>query len=406
MKSDERFPMGFWNYADIQRQGPEDVRDWDEAGMTLTLGPEYGLDQAGTDRMVAILDECARRDIRLILCHAHSSYLHLKEVGEETFKKDFAAAVAAIGPHPALYGFHVGDEPMAENFEAACRTMRLQREVAPNLTPFLNLMSCQDGFEGRVGFTDWADYLDAYTEGGQPDFYCYDCYMQMIEGTSGWETYFTNLRHYHEAEQRHGIPFWTTLLSCGHFGFHYPKEDDLRWQLSSAVAHGAKGLLWFFFYMRHPHCNYQVPPIDEHYERTETYQWLSRICRTFLKTTAPVLRQAKLRRVSHVGQAWGGTALFDGQGIVQSARSLYDVPLIVSEFQHPDGSDYVLVVNNATTGFNQAELSVQARDLHHVGWDGEENLPMGPGKEKEGDLVTVTPWLAPGQMELWRVEPL
>ncbi len=403
MNLNNRFPLGFWNYVDIGIQGPADVKDWEAAGMTLTLGPEYGEGQGDNARMKDILDECQRRGIRLILCHKHGTYQHLKQVGEEAFRRDFAAVVG-IGPHPAIYGFHVGDEPTDKDFEFACRAMRLQREMAPELTPFLNLMSCQDGYEGRVGYESWAQYLDAYTRMAGPDYYCYDCYMQMLAGTSGWDTYFTNLRHYWEAGQRHGIPFWTTLLSCGHFGFRQPREDDLRWQLNTALAHGASGILWFFFYMRHPHFNYQVPPIDEHYERTETYNWLSRVCRSFLKSTAPLFMNMKLVRVSHVGQAWGGFPLFQSGHLVSRVESIYGSPLIVSEFKHCDGHDYVLVVNNATEGFNQAELWVRASNLHHVGWETAENMSLGPSRTVGRDYVKVSPWLAPGQMELFRVE--
>ena len=50
----ERFPIGFWNYVDIGRQDASAVTDWDEAGMTLTMGPRYGPSE----------DEAAARDHR------------------------------------------------------------------------------------------------------------------------------------------------------------------------------------------------------------------------------------------------------------------------------------------------------------------------------------------------------
>ena len=51
--------------------------------------------------------------------------------------------------------------------------------------------------------------------------------------------YFTNLREFEAASRRHGIPYWTTLLSVGHFRYRCPREDDMRWQVSTAAAHGA-----------------------------------------------------------------------------------------------------------------------------------------------------------------------
>jgi hypothetical protein len=224
-----------------------------------------------------------------------------------------------------------------------------------------------------------------------------------------------------------------------------------------------------------PHDNYRVAPVDEHGERTETFSWLSRVNRTFLKSQAATIRGLVLQRVSHVGTAWGGWPAFKpgvpGSGfrvqgsravaepgtgnrprglargpepvegepgtLVVGARSLHGTPLIVSEFQTaPGGSsqspkpkptppkqplrlrrleaqsrpcDYVMVVNNSQTEPAQAELTVRGREpkLHRVGWMNEEaEVLRGDGWQAAfaADSVAVRPWLAPGQMELYRAE--
>jgi hypothetical protein len=205
------------------------------------------------------------------------------------------------------------------------------------------------------------------------------------------------------------MDFWTTLLSVGHFRYRCPREDDLRWQVNTAAAHGAKGLLWFFFYMREPHDNYRVAPIDEHGERTETYQWLSRVNRTFLKWHAPVLLECELVHSSHVGKAWGGWPAFDGSGRTAKAGSSAGTPLVISEFKHGNGSDYVAVVNNSQRDSTQAEIVVRGHkpNLHRVGWLARESSltdSTGHGAEHGADYIKVQRWLAPGQMELFRVE--
>jgi hypothetical protein len=281
--------------------------------------------------------------------------------------------------------------------------MRIQKELAPHLTPFCNLLPWHTGTEPRVGYESWATYLNDYVAKAQPDLLCYDCYSQMNPGTEGWDMYFRNLREYQEAAQRHNIPFWTTLLSVGHFRYRCPKEDDLRWQVNTAIAHGASGLLWFFFYMRKPHDNYRVAPIDEHWERTETFEWLSRVNRTFLKGPAGVLSQLTLQKVSHVGQSWGGVSSFDGSGLVSRTHSSTGTPLIISEFEHTNGDSYVMMVNNSQTDSTKAEMWVKGcrPKLHYVGWMGLESPASSCGGE---DHTIAQHWLAPGQMELYRVE--
>ena len=403
------FPIGFWNYCPTAKLGPASVKDWADAGMTLTMSPEFDPRKDAVKDLRAILDAAHKRHIRMIVCDARSTWPALAG-GEQAYRDGFAQAVKDFGSHPAVFGFHVGDEPDAANFDNACRACRIQKELAPSLTPFLNLLPWFEGVETHVGFAKWSHYLDAYVERAKPELLCYDCYAQMnpspLDGFWGLEMYFANLREFQEASARHGIPFWATLLSVGHFKYRCPREDDLRWQLNTAVAHGAKGLLWFFFYMRQPHDNYRVAPVDEHWERTETYEWLSRVNRTFLKWHAPVMRTLALRKVSHVGRAWGGIPLLDGKGRALAAQA--DQPLIVSEFADPRGRAYVAVVNNSQAQSTHATLTVGGVKprLFRVEWEAvESEIQAAAGGASRGDdFARVVRWLAPGQMEVFRVE--
>jgi len=403
-----RFPLGCWNYVGADKQGPSAVLDWADAGMTLTMSPEFDPECHRAEDLRAILDAAAEENIKMIVCDRRAHWRSLA-ANEGAYREGLMQAIKDFGGHPATFGFHVGDEPDAADFADACRAYRLQKELAPCLSPFLNLLPWYDGVETRVGYTDWAAYLDAFVEQAQPDLLCYDCYAQMNPGQEGWDMFFTNLREFQAASRRHNIPFWTTLLSVGHFRYRPPREDDLRWQVNTAAAHGAKGILWFFFYMRQPHDNYRVAPIDEHWERTETFAWLSRVNRTFLQWQAPVLLDLTLERTSHVGRAWGGMPLLAGNPLVRRAKSSHGSPLIVSEFSDPRGGKYVAVVNNSQTDCDIAELCIAGRAprLFRVGWQQAEQ-DMATGNEWHAttgtDFVIARCWLAPGQMELYRVE--
>jgi hypothetical protein len=417
-----RFPIGFWNYTDITKhpvnhQAVACVKDWADAGMTLAMSPNYGSAPADVKRMRALLDAAGQADIRVILGHHAGYWPHLTKNGEEAYRRDFARAVKDLGSHPAAFGFHAGDEPGTAEFADACKAMRIQKELAPTLSPFLNLLPMYRGIESRIGYSNWDRYLDDYVAAAKPPLLCYDCYAQMNPGPEdqtkywGYEMYFENLWTYWRAAKRHDLDYWTTLLSVGHFNYRCPREDDLRWQLNTALACGAKGLLWFFFYMREPHDNYRVAPIDEHWERTETYEWLSRVCRSFLKWHAPILLESQLVNAWHAGKAWGGWPKFEGAGPVAKADSSTGAPLIVSLFKHASGADYLAVVNNSQAQSTRAELVVRGvkPNLHRVGWQGAETTLVdscGKGAEQGEDYIKVGWWLAPGQMELFRAENL
>ncbi len=402
-----QFPIGFWNYCTMDMLGAAAVKDWAEAGMTVAMSPDFRPGKDQTADMGAILDAAEKENIKVILGDSRSYWRALKD-GEEAYRRGFAQALTDFGGHPATLGFHAGDEPGSAEFDNACRAMRIQQEEAPQLTPFLNLLPWHEGAHERVGFSSWAAYLDAYVQKARPAFLCYDCYAQMnplpecLEAKGGWEMYFINLREFHAAAQRHKIPFWTTLLSVGHFKYRCPTEDELRWQLNTAVAHGAKGILWFFFYMREPHDNYRLAPIDEHWERSETFAWLSRVNRSFLKWHAPVIHDLELRQAYHIGRSWAAfPASTANSKLLNWAKA--DQPLIVSEFADAKARDYVVVVNNSQTHSTLAEISVKGPcpQLFRVGWGGTE---VPETKAKGNDFAIAQHWLAPGQMELYRVE--
>jgi len=418
------FPIGFWNYTKIADCGPEAVADWKAAGMTLAMSPNYGPAEEEVRRMRAILDVAAEQDIRAILCDSRASWPHLTHNGEDIYRRDMQTAIRQIGEHPAILGFHVGDEPGQAAFPHACRAYRIQKELAPHLTPFLNLLQWNPNVHKIVGYEDWEQYLDAYMEQSQADILAYDCYSQMLPDGAGIDMYFRNLRLFQQAGERHKVPFWPTQLSVGGRHYRCPNEDDLRWQLGTAVAHGAKGLLWFFFYMRRPHANFRLSPIDEHGERTVTFDALSRVCRTFLNGPAATIQGLTLKRVHHVGTAYGGTPLLDtrngpvgrvlnvellpGMNSVPAYREA-SAPLIVSQFVDGHGHDHVMMVNNSQTVNAHTWLTLRCRapSVVRIGWKGgEERCAVAPRDNTDAvnTSATVDMWLAPGQMELFRLE--
>jgi len=397
------FPLGFWNHAPLARCNADWVQEWADCGMTLPMSPVITASPDHPAQMRAILDAAAARGMKVILYHDELFSGRLQSQGEAPYRAAFARALAVYGDHPATFGFYIGDEPDTAAFAAFCQATRIQREMAPHLTPFGNLLPLHPNAAQRVGYLDWCAYLDAYATVAQAPLLCYDYYGQLLPDAErhpeGFDLYFRNLNLFRAAAQRHGVPFWTTLLSTGVFHYRCPTEDDFRWQLNTAIAHGAKGLLWFFLYMREPHSNYRVPPIDEHYERTATFGWLSRVNRTFLKTVAPLCEVLTLCHVWHVGQAWGDTPLLAGDGTVAKAEG---GNLVVSEFRHPAGATYIAVVNNSQTAPSEAKVWVRGRQprLHHVCWGGEE-VPFAG--QTGHDWARFHHWLAPGQLEFFRI---
>lgn len=404
-----KYPIGFWNYTATGALGPEAVKDWAELGMTMANSPEYweGCDK---NAMLAILDECEKYGIRVIVCD-HRARWGGASKDPAAYEAQFRAAYEDFGHHPAVIGFHVGDEPWSEEAFADCiAAHNIQLKVAPELTPHLNFLPYWDGQEQGLGYETFAAWAEDMVKKSDLRILCYDCYVQMNPNGEGVDQYFKNLRKFSEAADAAGIVPWTTLLSVGHFRYRCPNEDDLRWQLNTAVASGMRGILWFFVYMRRPVSNYRLAPIDEFGERTETYTWMSRVNRHFLRQFGDFFMNASHDATYHIGHAWGGYALFEAD---RTDAAVLDITCdqnldAVAGFFTLDGGRYLALVNNSWTDSGLFKIRVPKDGvLDRMNWDGSFSAVKAAHWDAfytENETACIGgDWLAPGQMKVYRI---
>lgn len=409
-----RFPILFWNYCHMAQlkkfRGPtwkEVVQDWVDAGSTVAMSPRFDPAICDRDDMIELLDVCAENDLKVILWDDRCKYWSKNwEKGEDSFRGGVEEAIRDFGKHPALFGFHGGDEPNGDWIERAYRTSAILKEMAPGLSHFINLGPYSHGVNDWMGVRSYGEYLDEYCRTGNPDFICFDVYWQMLPEGRGLDNYFRCLKMFSDAAIRNNRPWWVTLIAVGHYEYRCPTEDDFRWQINTAAALGAKGIAYFFMYMRDLHDNYRVPPIDEHWERTETFGWVSRQNRTFLKFHGEIMSQLTFQKTWMIGEVYGGWPDDKTDSLLfRSAKARF--PLIVSEFKDPRGRDYLCIVNNSQTDAGHAKVVLNGRpDVHHIEW-GAGEVPArayfdddNPGEKNS----MVGCWLAPGQMEVYRID--
>jgi hypothetical protein len=399
----QTFPIGFWNYASIEVFDEAKVQEWQDAGMTLTMGPNFRPTPENIARMKDILRWSHARGIKVIVCDPRT---HAGPTLPENYAEQVNQAYRDFGNFPATFGFHVLDEPGVAEFEATCAAVRTIRQNAPLATPFVNLLPWYEGVGERVGYDNWQTYLDDFLAKSGMPFLCYDCYAQMNPEQQGWPTYFRNLVEYREAAKRNGVPFWTTILSVGHFHYKCPTEDDIRWQFNSAVAYGAQGILYFFFYMRQPHDNYRLAPIDEFWDRTPLFDSLKRTNKGFIKRYGRLFLDLDLQKAMQFPEPVAGCLPFEPDDVVAAVRTDANRPVIVSRFADKQGRPWIAVVNNSTEESTHATLVFRGANTtaYQHAWSGDEVQTGTQPAPDVPDCVTVSHWLAPGQMEVYRVQ--
>ena len=107
-----RFPIGFWSYTNFNQIGPEAVKDYVDCGMTLVQTPCFRPEENDVKDMITFLDACHESGLKAIVCDNRCYFWFIESLGgEKGFRSSVKQAVEDFGDHPAVFGFHVGDEP-------------------------------------------------------------------------------------------------------------------------------------------------------------------------------------------------------------------------------------------------------------------------------------------------------
>ena len=413
------YPISFWSYTNLGEHGKymdeAEVEEWADAGFTVPQSPRCDpKDPQQKAHMLKMLDWAHQRGMKLILCDPRGYATKGPGGAGGLISSDYAdgvkAAVKDFGSHPATFGFHVGDEPDADFKLAFFECYRVQKQIAPKLHPFANLLPWYPGAPKRAGADTWPNYLDEFVQKSNADLISYDHYAQMNPGQAGWNGYFENLRLYREASLRNGVPFWNTILSVGHFRYRCPNYDDIRWQFNTTVAAGANGVLWFFYYMRQPHANYRLSPVDEHWDRTDTYYDIRRVQKSFHRMYGDLFTRIVTTRMTLFPEAMGGCEAFTPNDVI--SRVLPDSeghPIMLGEFVDLEGRRYAMVVNNSTTENTNVGITFPGEDVKVYSWDWYGNEYEGGAYGAHGQIrdehgLTIRHYLAPGQEAVYRVE--
>lgn len=401
----QTFNLSCWTYLPVSAFTDSLVKDYHDLGLNAPMTPIFREGDNPAD-MIRLLDRFYELGSQVIVFDDRVMAHAGQHTEEEEYRRLFKVSLEQFGSHPAVLGFYVGDEPDAPDASYYFKIARIQREMAPELCPFLNLLPWFDWIAERIGSDAYGPYLDRAVEEGNLKLLCYDCYTQMYEGDSGYDVYFNNLREMRDAAKRHQIPFGTTLLSCGHYDYECPNQDDFRWQISTAAAMGAKFLSYFVVATTSYSNNYRHFPINAFGERTEAFQWLSEENRVFLTRYADFMLKLTCEKSEFTEKSYGGVPMFQADETLLSAGNAKDINMLISTFVDADGSRYRVVVNLDRKKSIPAKLlfapDVKVEQLmFNREWKLCSQYTDAVGA-LSSDGSSVTMWMAPGQMEILR----
>jgi hypothetical protein len=177
----------------------------------------------------------------------------------------------------------------------------------------------------------------------------------------------------------------------GLLNFREPTLADLRFQIYSSLAYGARGIA-YFQYSASPTGNFRMSAIDQFGHVTPTWYSLQNV-NLQIAALAPTLLQLTSDDVYHLNHVPDGCHGATAKDLI---AGIDGGDFMAGDFTHRDGSRYVLVVNKNLAGsipcgphFRTAPKSVQL---------------VSPYSGQLTDFGGESCWLAPGQGALLKVQ--
>jgi hypothetical protein len=373
-----RFPLMAWDFVD----DPKVLQSMHEAGINAVafVRPQT-------------LDACQTNDLKCIVYDERlAGDLWSKPFNGDQFRKNLEALVKETNGKPALYGFHIKDEPNANEFPELAKAVAAVKAMAPGKWPYINLLPGQgEAFD---------KYISDSISICKPTAVSYDRYSIIGEtGTGDLDPIFwSNLEQARKQALKYGLPQWNIVLTSPHWQYRKLTEDDLRLEIWGSLAYGVKGIAYYKFISRELPIlqaadlgNFRDGPLDQFFEKTPTWSWLRNLNRQ-VQNLAPTLLKLHSEDTYHIGA-------IPRENHGPSERSIViDVPdgqFVVGEFTHENGGRFVMIVNK--------DLK---RSVHLTPKFRADIKTVNVVSPITGQVKSLTPfyWLAPGQGVLLQVE--
>jgi len=388
----EVFPVSFWiapptellHYQKMAEGGFTVAQIWaptpDEGRQALELARQVGI-------WAIVWDPRLHRELP-------------KQAGWENVVRQ---VVHDYADQPALYGYHLADEPHPRDFAPLASLARACLALDPERVPYINILPNYVG-PAWLGTNDYRQHVRQYLETVQPPFFSYDHYALLEEGDR--PGYFANLEVVRQETLRAGIPFWNVILATPHRAYRDPTPAELRWQVYTTLVYGGKGISYWTYYTsdtegsRNGICG----PYGQYGAKYEAVQQLN----LELQRLAKHLLALTSVGVYHYPDTPEGTTLLRGEGIVESISG---GSFIIGEFVDPEGLPWFMVTNRDREHAAHVILRLRTRhtSLGEVGRNtgALRPLPCDPMGDESYEPIPeglrAHFWLAPGDGRLFRL---
>ena len=358
--SQDRFAIGFWVDPPADQNMDQHYEDIAAANFTMVIGGFGAGTPEDVRRQVAL---CERFDLKAI-------------VGQGGLPHDQLPA------GPAVWGYKLRDEPPSQEFPSLRDTVAQIRQARPGKLTYINLFPNYASDE-QLGTAGYDEYVARFMTEVNPDVLSMDHYPMMTPDEDGRNKYCSNLEVMRKYALRHDIPFWNYFNTMP-FGPHGdPTEAQIKWQVYTSIAYGARGVLYFCYWTPRGH---EFPKggaiITAEGRKTRHYDQAKRINHD-LKNLGKTVMQLTSTHVVRI------TPDTDPEGLLQQSplSQLTMGDYLVGVFAHQDGRQAVLLNNYsfAYTAWPTVKFRVPHNQIREISkTDGSEIEVIDDSPDMEG----------------------
>ena len=251
-------------------------------------------------------------------------------------RKLLTAVVRDYAAYPALYGYHVVDEPNSGAFPALAEVREILAELDPVHEAYYNLFPNYASLE-MLGNPSYYDHVAQFLADVKPEILSYDHYhfikgapMEQVELSDRREQqiyeaafskveragFFDNIEDVRNACKEAETPFMVIILVVEHGPYRNLTEAELRWEVFQSVVYGSKRISYFTYWCPgvdrdegEDFWHWKHAMITKEGERTHHYYMIQKI-NAELQLVGDVLLDRESTAVFHFGNVPDGKVTY------------------------------------------------------------------------------------------------
>lgn len=294
IESAQSMPILAWYGLSLKESTPERFAELKNAGYTHHFRYYYksikNIQQAR-----ALLDMAQQADVKLVMTiPAH--------IPLEKF-------INGIKDHEALFGYYVKDEPSAEMFDDLAKRVKAIQKLDNEHICYINLFPTYGEDMKCLGVPTYQEYVSTFLKKIPVKILTFDHYPILKEKgkLKVRPDFYRNLEIIRNAALKNSMPFWAFALTTAHWTFPVPDMAQLRLQVYSNLAYGAKGIQHFTYCTptakpwQKNFPDFNNGPLDKNGRRTVVYDRVKKMNEE-TQALAGVFLGSKVVNVAHTGK--------------------------------------------------------------------------------------------------------